>query len=191
MKKNIDTFLLTETVTVGQARDWMRKKDSPSKNSLVKLIYDRFSSRYVKHLHGIDSGFLKMAVACLMIETLESFRQGKKDTKGKSEKMFKDFFATEEQLFPGFHDIASNFYSSIRCGILHQAESTNAWRILRKDDLLDKTNRTINATKFIKALEKSLNNYVDKLKTSKFNSTIWKNALRKIENICDNCKASP
>lgn len=188
MTKNIANFLLTRTVTVGQAREWIKKKDDNSKDCLVKLIHHRFNNRYVKHLHGIDSGFLKMAVACLMIETLESFRQGRKDTKGKSEKMFEDFFATEEKFFPGFKDISSDFYASIRCGILHQAETTNAWRILRKDVLLDKTNKTINSTKFVGALNKSLDKYVNELKISDLNSTLWKNAMLKIEDICDNCE---
>ena len=191
--KNIDDFLLTETVTVGQARKWMKAKDDSAKVNLINLIHHRFNNRYVKHLHQIDSGFLKMAISCLMIETLESFRQGKKNTKGKGvgQKMFKDFFKTEEKLFPGFNDIAHDFYSSIRCGILHQAETTNAWRILRKYDLLDKTNRTINATKFVKALDKSLVNYIDSLKANDFNSAIWTKAILKIEDVCDNCEVKP
>jgi hypothetical protein len=192
-KKNINDFLLTGNVTVGQARKWMAEKDSNAKVHLVELIHHRFYNRYIKHLSGIDSGFLKMAISCLTIETLESFRQGKKDTKGKGvgQKMFEDFFEIEQTLFPGFKDISADFYSSIRCGILHQAETTNAWRILRKKDasLLDKTNRVINATKFVKALEKSLDNYVESLKTSDFNATIWKRALFKIEDVCKNCEA--
>lgn len=192
-QRNINDFLLTDNLTVGQARQWMTKKDNGAKNNLVKLIHHRFYNRYIKHLHKLDSGFLKMAVSCLTIETLESFRQGKKDTKGKGvgQKMFEDFFEIEQKLFPGFKDIAADFYSSIRCGILHQAETTNAWRILRKDDLLDKKNKTINATKFVKALEKALDNYVDSLKTSGFTTTIWKNALFKIEDVCENCNSKP
>ena len=104
--------------------------------------------------------------------------------------MFIDFFSREDRLFHGFKDIASDFYKSIRCGILHQAETTNAWRILIEDNfnLLDKTNRTINATKFVNALKISLNNYIDELKTNDFNTPIWENAILKIENICENCK---
>ena len=86
--------------------------------------------------------------------------------------------------------VAIDFYKSIRCGILHQAETTNAWRILRRNSLLDKSNRTINATKFVKALEKSLDNYVQTLRTEDFTSTIWKRALLKIEDVCENCNAS-
>lgn len=190
--KNIDDFLLTANVTVGQTREWIRKKNENAKNNLVKLIYHRFNNRYVKHLHNIDSGFLKMAVSCLMIETLESFKQGKKDTKGVGvgQKMFTDFFTTEEKHFSGFNDISKDFYSSIRCGILHQAETTNSWRILRKNALLDTTNKTINATKFVKALEMSLNTYINTLNSNDFNAPIWVNALFKIEDICENCKAS-
>lgn len=191
-KRNIDDFLLTEKVTVGQARQWMKLNDEKAKGHLIDLIHHRLYNRYVKHLKDIDSGFLKMAISCLMLETLESFRQGKKDTmkKGVGLQMFKDFFATEEKLFTGFKDIADDFYSSIRCGILHQAETTNAWRILRKGDLLDKTNKTINASKFVKAIEKSLSNYVDNLKANDFQSQIWARALFKLENVCENCKDS-
>lgn len=187
--KNINDFLLTGNVTVGQAREWIIKKDDNAKENLVKLIHHRFQNRYIKHVKKIDSGFLKMAVGCLTIETLESFRQGKKDTKGNGVglKIFNDFFKREETLFSGFKDITDDFYKSIRCGILHQAETTNAWRILRKGALLDKRNRTINATKFVNALEKSLDNYIDDLKSKDFNTIIWKNAILKIEDICENC----
>lgn len=189
--KNIDDYLLTETVTVGDLKKWMKDKDDSSKNKIINLIHHRFLNRYVKHVKSNDSGFLIMAVSCLMIETLESFRQGKKDTKGISWRMFRDFFETEEKLFPGFKDIHSDFYSSIRCGILHQAETTNAWRILRKDALLDKSNKSINAKKFVTALEKSLDNYIGALKTSDIKSQLWKNALLKLEDICENCKSKP
>jgi hypothetical protein len=188
-KKNINDFLLTGDVTVGQSRNWMKRKDNDAKSNLVRLIHHRFYNRYVKHLNKIDSGFLKMAVSCLMIETLESFRQGKRDTKGKGvgKKMFEDFFEVEQELFPGFKGIAADFYSSVRCGILHQAETTNAWRILRRGPLLDKINIAVNATKFVHSLEKSLDNYIESLKANDFNSKIWKNALFKIEDVCQNC----
>ncbi|MFA5850959.1 MAG: hypothetical protein WC833_13895 [Bacteroidales bacterium] len=185
--KNINDFLLTRDITVGQARNWMKVKDEEAKKELVKLIHHRFVNRYVKHLKGIDSGFLKMAVSCLMIETLESFKQGKKDTEGISKKMFLDFFTSEEKLFPEFKIIASEFYKRIRCGILHQAETTKAWRIIRNGALLDRTERVINATRFVNALDKALDKYIQELKSADFNSQIWENALLKIEDICENC----
>jgi hypothetical protein len=191
--KNINDFKLTANVTVGQAREWMAKKDEASKVELVELIHYRFSKRYLKHLSKISSGFLKMAISCLTIETLESFRQGRKDTSGKGvgEQMFRDFFRHEKTLFPDFDSIYRSFYSNIRCGILHQAETNNAWRILRDSSpILDKKERTINAVKFVESLEQALDNYISELKADDCNSTIWKNALIKIQDICDNCAIS-
>lgn len=191
--KSINDFELTGQVTVGMLRKWMAKGDQASKNEIVKLIDHRFTNRYIKHVKDIGSGFLQMAVSCLTIETLESFKQGKKNTraKGIGEKMFKDFFENEEKLFPGFKDIYKDFYSNIRCGILHQAETTNAWRILRKDNLLDIESKTINAKKFVKSLEKALANYISELGQSDLDSAIWKNAFLKLDDICENCKPKP
>jgi hypothetical protein len=191
--KNINDFLLTSDVTVGDYKKWSSDKDDNAKIKIIRLIHHRFSNRYVYHLRNIDSGFLKMAVSCLMIETIESFRQGKKDTKAKGvgKQMFKNFFETEEKLFPGFKDIYADFYYSIRCGILHQAETSNGWRILRRESLLDKCEKTINSTKFVNALEKALDNYVENLKSKDFSSKLWKNALLKLDDICENCKSKP
>lgn len=190
--KNTNDFLLTKDVTVGDLKQWMSDKDESSKGKIIKLIQHRFTNRYVKHAKLINSGYLKMAVSCLMIETLESFKQGKKNAKGNGVglRMFKDFFETEQAFFPDFNNIHADFYSNIRCGILHQAETTNAWRILRSDALLDKGNKTINASKFVLALEKSLHNYLSCLKTNDFETQVWKNALLKLEDICENCKSS-
>ena len=72
-----------------------------------------------------------MAVSCLVIETLESLSiQGKNDTKGHSKEMFAAFFKRNTPLgvFAGGDDW---FYKKIRCGILHQSETREGWRILR------------------------------------------------------------
>lgn len=187
--KNINDFLLTSHVTVGQLRKWLETKDKTSKVKIINLIHHRFTNRYVKHLKTIDSGFLKMAVSCLMIETLESFKQGKKDTKGKGVglKMFQDFFTSEEILFPHFKNVSTDFYYCIRCGILHQAETTKAWRILRNGELLNPTERTINATRFVTALERALTKYIEELEDSDFNSQLWQYAFLKLEYICESC----
>lgn len=190
--KNTDDFLLTQTITVGQTKQWITAKDEHAKKALTSFIYHRFYNRYIKHVKNMDSGFLKMAVCCLMIETLESFKQVKKDTKAKGvgKKMFEDFFKNEKSNFPEFESINDEFYSNIRCGILHQAETTNGWRILRTGKILDKTNKTVNAEIFVKALEKSLEDYKTVLDNSNFTELIWQNAIQKIQYICENCKVS-
>lgn len=190
--KNTNDYLLTSEVTLGDLKNWLLIKDSHSKKEIIDLIKQRFNNRYLKHLKKIDSGFLKMGICCLMIETLESFKQGKENTKAKGAglKMFKDFFESEEKYFPNFKNITSEFYSHIRCGILHQAETTNAWRIRRDGAFLDINEKSINSVKFVKALEHSLNNYINELLSNDFNSIIWKNAIIKLENICNNCQST-
>ena len=39
-------------------------------------------------------------------------------------------------------------------------------------------------------LEKSLENYTNSLKNEDFNSNIWKNAIFKLEDVCENCKVA-
>lgn len=55
-------------------------KNSDSKERIINLIDHRFQNRYIKHVKEIESGFLKMAIACLMIKALESFKKGENDT---------------------------------------------------------------------------------------------------------------
>jgi len=189
-KKETNDFKLTAKVTVGNVRMWIANADENAKTNLLELIEHRFDNRYMKHLNhpDIDGGFFKIAICCLMIETLESFKQGITDTTGKSGKMFKDFFDSEQEAFPHFNTISKYFYENIRCGILHQAETTNAWRIHIKGPLLNIDDRIINASAFAKALQLSFNSYMAVLRNSALNDGIWRKALIKIEDICRNCE---
>ncbi|CSC77315.1 Uncharacterised protein [Vibrio cholerae] len=74
----------------------------------------------------------------------------------------------------------------IRCGILHQAETTGGWRIRRKGELVDKNEKIINATKFMNALESELNAYLHKLEIEDFTDLVWVNLLKKIDFIASN-----
>ncbi|MBN9295662.1 MAG: hypothetical protein J0I41_01570 [Filimonas sp.] len=187
--KNQNDYLLTSTVTVGQLKKWMQNKDDVAKNEIIKLIRHRFENRYIKHVREIKSGFLKMSIGCFIIETLQSFKEGEKDTSRIGKKMFVNFFKSEINNFPGFNNkLSKDFYSNIRCGILHQSETKNAWRILLTGPLLDTTSKAINAELFILALEESLKNYLANLKKQDFNSDLWKFAFLKLKDICENCK---
>lgn len=194
--KAVDDFLISKDTTVGDIINCIRIKNQESKEKLINAIYHRFYGRYLVPLNSIPggsdlepdlkSGFLIMATACLMIEAMESFYQGRPTTKGKSKEIFENFFKREENIFPIFRDI--KFYENIRCGILHQAETTEGWRIIRDGMLVNINNKTINATIFLEKLTESLNNYKTELETSDWDAKIWKNAIKKLEAICDNCK---
>jgi len=128
-----------------------------------------------------------------MIEALQSFRCGWPDTskKGDAKYAFCSFF-DEHSDFAPFRGHAGDFYKSVRCGILHQAETTNGWRIRRDQaQLLTETSTglIVDAKRFTDALSKALDRYRDDLKEAPWDGELWKNLKDKMERVCSNCKS--
>ena len=161
-----------------------------NRNEISEFVNERFSERYIKPIKNLNPnekhGFSIMAVSCLMIESLESFKSGFKDTKNKSKKTFVNFLTTEPE-FKDFSGYEESFYIDIRCGILHQSETINGWKIVRKGKLFDNQTKTINATRFLDKLEKTLNDYTSELKLEDWDSKKWKNLIKKLNSIIKNC----
>ena len=82
-----------------------------------------------------------------------------------------------------------DFYKHVRCGILHQAETTGGLRIRRDKggQLFDAKTKTLNANALITALEESLHDYCERLKTAPWESPIWQNATAKLDAIAAQC----
>jgi hypothetical protein len=179
-----DKTKLSSIVTVARYREL---KENNDRRALAQFVRDRFNERY---FHPIESsrskdkhGFTILAVCCLVIEALESFYQGKADTKGLSKKMFHDFFErdTPLKIFAGGNDW---FYKDIRCGILHQSEARGGWRILRRGPLLDEPTKRINATKFIRELHEAVDTCANLIQ---LDDALWTLFKEKMSAICDNC----
>ena len=196
---NADHILLynstnkSKHVRISTYQKW---RDDKKKDKIADFIYERHYRRYIKPFEYEDAifkkeyknGFSIMANCCLLIETLESFYRGW--AKSRNELNFMKFF-TRDQEFKDFStdDIPSQFYKHIRCGILHQGETTGGWKINRsKRKMLDKANREINAFLFSKGLKRSLKNYRNELKSSDWDSPIWKNLREKMRSVLKNCK---
>lgn len=167
------------------------------RQKVSQFVYNRFYRRYLmpfKKVHpDFNSGFAQMAACCLMIEALESFRNGWKSTHrlkvdGKEiygGKIFGDFFKHYSE-FADFADLGYEFYDSIRCGILHQAETKNGWRIERdkKYPLLDKEKRIIHSTEFRYQLEICLRIYCKELVDD---DDVWDLCKTKLAHVIANC----
>jgi hypothetical protein len=123
-----------------------------------------------------------------MVEALHSFKKGWKRTGVKGGEAFEDFFSTSKHLRV-FQGSGEDFYSCVRCGVLHQAETYDGWKIVRRGSLLDKSNKIVNATKFLMALDNELKDYVATLKNEALESNNWKKAIRKLDYICSNNNA--
>ena len=191
-----DTELINypKPVTVGEVEELLLQNNDAAKKRLVYVIYHRLNNRYVVPLDNIPdrnrSGFLTMAVSCLMIEAFQSFREGLEFTRatGAGKQRFVNFF-TDYEAFKALRPVSEDFYYKIRCGILHQAETYGNWLIVRRpgSPLFNPTRPAINADAFFEELKKYFHDYCHGLENSDWNSPPWKAARKKLKFICDHC----
>lgn len=187
---NDDPILCWTTKTKrSDVENMIKKNDQTGLSDFIKV---RFNERYIRPLEGTDKhekhGFCIMAISCLMIEALQSFRRGWKKTTGLGELAFCSFFQ-DNDYFREFSSYGCGFYRNVRCGILHQAETTGGWTIRRKGRLFDSHNKRINATEFHKRLQAYLDDYCIKLQQANQNDYLWENCKKKLWAICKNCDA--
>jgi len=181
-----DTKLSSKTTVA----DYKAMVESENKDGIADFILERFMERYIAPFieNDFKHGFSMMAVSCLMIESLESFRQGWQNSNSRSALAFCYFFDRSKY----FKDLSGHyqaFYKHIRCGLLHQAETTGGWKINRNESSLVNTKKkAINATKFLQCLKKDLDDYVELLKVSEWQSQIWKNTRLKVKHLCKQCE---
>lgn len=182
----LKSIKLSSKCTISQYMEMVSTQD---RVAIADFIEHRFLERYLDPVTlkcNSKNGFSIMAISCLMIESLECFAQGRKDSKQLSRRIFNDFFSSHPQ-FSSFLAVADEFYVHVRCGILHQAETTGGWRIVRKGPLIE--GKIINATQFERQLRKALNDYCVRLKVEGWNSSIWQAFKRKMDSVCANASA--
>ena len=178
----------TELSSKHTIADYLRMEEAKHREGIAALIRLRHRERYVNpvecstHKHG----FASMALACLLIETIQSFREGLGDTKGRSKQMFCRFL-THEPGFEIFGGIADQFFADIRCGLLHQGETRGGWTVTRRGPLFDATTKQLNATRFMKAVNGALTNYCTELAQADWNSGQWNKCRQRIAAIISNC----
>jgi hypothetical protein len=188
--------------------------DEQNKEKIADLIYQRYYERYLKLFfyersdktdkHNDEkgenehenqrfrkeykNGFLMMASSCLLIETLASYIEGNNKTPwGQGNKSFQLLFEKAKKYNNDLSIFThSGFYSNIRCGILHQGETYKGFKIRRTGDLCNEKKNVINATKFVELLDSFLQSYVDELKNSRWDSSIWDNCRIKLRHIIQN-----
>jgi len=172
---------------VSDVRRLLIRKDDTARQFLADLILHRLRDRYVTPLENVPddfkSGFLMMAASCLMIETFQCFKDGKKDTRGKGKDAFKRFFLFYSSEFPGVD--GEEFYEKIRCGILHQAQTNGRFRILQTGAIFNRAEKSFNAITFLETLKTIVEVYANDLRVQDMNAGTWAKALRKIEYICE------
>lgn len=182
-----ESTALAGKITIREYREMVRRED---RTGIAGLVQKRFEERYLDPV--LDSttrhGFAMLAVCCLMVEALESFRQGWPHTDKRSEAAFCGFFQAHDE-FRDLRPVAHEFYRAVRCAILHQAETTQGWRVHRESGPLleqDGAVRWISAWEFAQRLKRVLETYCETLKTSDWRSPIWTKTRGKLQSICKN-----
>src|ERR1019366_376264 len=180
---NSDDTKLASRFTVA---DYNRARAHKDRKAISEAIRRRFTERYISPVSKSKAkhGFAIMAICCLMIESLESFRQGWKSTDGLDEQAFQLFFA-RESAFGDFHGYEGYFHRNVRCGILHQGETYHGWKIVRTGPLFEQATRTINATRFLRSMKKLLDDFCDGLKSAEWESREWQNVNKKMRALCN------
>ena len=161
----------------------------------VEMLRDRIYGRFLDHarkcLQSETSGFVVLAIDCMLIEALEQFRRGIVDGRGQSGELIRSFLAGP-RFQPHFGSVAANaFYEDIRCGLLHQAEARRLWLIRRSQAELLVTKREtdtevgyiIDVVQFHEALESAFDDYLNEL-VDPDNEQLRANLWTKMNHIC-------
>jgi hypothetical protein len=187
-----------------KVEEWLKLKlnsnDSPDWEKAIEIFRIRIEKRYfepVKIIIQNDStrnpiyGFTVLAIDCLLIETLQSFKEGWPDTysKEKQKKVFFNFLTSTKSFKSHFDkEKAIIFQDHYRNGILHQGEIkyNSIVTTSNKESLVswNPTNKEmiINRKIFHDLLLKEFNNYIDQLKNGDLK--LRKNFITKMNYIC-------
>ncbi|MCX6830515.1 MAG: hypothetical protein NT028_00025 [candidate division Zixibacteria bacterium] len=160
-----------------------------------------FSKRMDRFLVPVDlmsssefSGFAIMALDCLLIETLQSFRLGRSNPVNTNDKQSKRMvveFLTQRPLFKAsFQDEtkAKLFYDHFRNGILHQAEVKSSGRIrIDTPEMImpsdDSQSLVVNRRIFHDALAQEAKAYMREL-VDGVDTDLRRNFIKKMKEIC-------
>lgn len=181
--------------------DWQCANANDNWPLMICIFKDRLSGRFLNPIRLLEkdatigpfAGFSILALDCLLIETLNQFYQGLNETPGDHQKQFWLFFKGSEFFKQHFtRKSAEIFYSHIRCGLLHQAQ-TKKQTFIRADQLtmVQASNGNlsngiiVDRAKFHQALELEVASYLDKLELGgEANSNLRENFLKKMQIIC-------
>lgn len=208
------TTYITKSKTV---RDWLvlsSELADYNNTDLWTAAYNdfflaRLQERYLTPINSIKQddnyfgeGFSIMTIICSLIEFLETTYQGINYKYRKyndpplgqyeystSKKVFVEFLTSKNPFMAQFdHLTASEFYSKIRCGLLHEARTNGNWTIWGKSDnkcLIEKigTETIIFRDDFYEAVNYYLK---QEYRTELLASSERKDAfLRKFDNLCN------
>jgi hypothetical protein len=176
------------------AKDWEKldRNEPTDWPKAVRIVRDRLHGRFLhfadKCLKDDYSGFVVLAIDCLLAEALQQFIDGVTNGDRRSKELSKKFLeGSRFQPYFDTDDLRLAFYQDIRCGLLHQAEAKNKWLIRRKQKALLKNvndGYIIDVERFHTAMKASLRDYfalLCKPESTNLRDKLW----TKMDHICN------
>lgn len=175
-------------------RDWLAFKaqlleiggEELWKKAFQDYLQERLNLRYLHPVKVLQEngtftgeGFSIMAILCTLIEFLESTVQGLKYKYSRSRNDLGDYeYSNSQDIFVSFlckrtpfskefsDDLAREFYSSVRCGLLHEAQTKNGWKIWAKSpngSVVNAKAKVVYRDDFEKAVQHFITDYAGNL----------------------------
>ena len=133
----------------------------------------------------LNFGFASMAIMCLLIETLYQFETGSNKTPPNNKDEYAEFLTRNLSSIFDTKDKAKAFYSNIRCGILHSAETTEKSTLNtgKKVEMYSKRKLEVGVIGIYNELHSYFENYKKQIKSD---LDMKKNFIDKMEHIYKN-----
>ena len=159
----------------------------------IEIFEDRIRGRFLDIIRGFEqrpfAGFAVLALDCLLIETLQQFREGKSSTPKRMGETYFVRFLTQT-CFKSHFDAskAAMFYRQFRNGILHQAEVKGP-SLVRRDtpNIVDLAKNgkglILNRRLFHEKLVQAFEEYIDAVRTDR-NGSLRSRFQKKMNLIC-------
>lgn len=157
----------------------------------VEIFTDRIEGRFLSQIQILTNdintnGFSIMALNCLLIETMFQFKIGKKTTPTSNSDQYSNFL---QDTFPTVftsYDSAKAFYSDIRCGILHSAQTKGCSKLTCDNSYVvryDDGGVTVSVEQFSTLLNQYFEEYTQKLLDSS-QVLLRTNFIKKMRYVC-------
>ena len=200
--------LLASHWPASRVRQCLRRKD---KAALVQFLKERHEERFFEPLRHLKTapgniqgyGFAMMALCALLVETIQSYRDGLPTTfppglnrlrnmprvpspyripsnlRINGKQAFQRFFRAQTRYFSGLS--GGRFYKNIRNGLLHQGQTKAGWTLSKRGpSVWDAKAKVIFRDNFAEQLEGAFGDYLEELQKRGWNHRQWTNAARKI-----------
>lgn len=192
-----------------------RLVDGFSHKDWIEALYffdERINGRYLEPIDCIESskigkelkgvGFAICTLICALIETLETFHSGMNYKKqpaqgnlyeyshGKSRELFTKFLNTKSPFsvyFRRYNGLADDFYTGVRCSLLHDASTCDGWviNVREKETIVIRNGEKIlNKRSFMKDIRQYIQEYKNSLMEPD-NQNLREAFIRKFDGICE------